>query len=207
MSFPTVYYITQVIPSCYSAGYAMCVCVNFGACVYRSLDISAWVRCVCVSCCVYMTSRRLYSLLLADGVHKSANNDSTYVSIWPHIISMMESYTADTSTYMSASPAPIFNVVLSYTACGMSCAKINLYNGYKQLLSRYIEWCKICSLGWMWRTLRIKQQRQDSKNRSKKDVIITDILDALYNLDSRRMMSLFAIDPSGIGQIQKHNME
>ena len=37
MSFPTVYYITQVIPSCYSAGYAMCVCVSFGACVYRSL--------------------------------------------------------------------------------------------------------------------------------------------------------------------------
>ena len=39
MSFPTVYYITQVIPSCYSAGYAMCVCVSFGACVYRSLDL------------------------------------------------------------------------------------------------------------------------------------------------------------------------
>ena len=29
MSFPTVYYITQVIPHCYSAGYAMCVCVSF----------------------------------------------------------------------------------------------------------------------------------------------------------------------------------
>ena len=28
MSFPTVYYITQVIPPCYSAGYAMCVCVS-----------------------------------------------------------------------------------------------------------------------------------------------------------------------------------
>ena len=40
MSFPTVYYITQVIPSCYSAGYAMCVCVSFGACVYRSLASS-----------------------------------------------------------------------------------------------------------------------------------------------------------------------
>ena len=40
MSFPTVYYITQVIPSCYSAGYAMCVCVSFGACVYRSLDMT-----------------------------------------------------------------------------------------------------------------------------------------------------------------------
>ena len=39
MSFPTVYYITKVIPSCYSAGYAMCVCVSFGACVYRSLGI------------------------------------------------------------------------------------------------------------------------------------------------------------------------
>ena len=39
MSFPTVYYITQVIPSCYSAGYAMCVCVSFGACVYRSLGL------------------------------------------------------------------------------------------------------------------------------------------------------------------------
>ena len=38
MSFPTVYYITQVIPPCYTAGYAMCVCVSFGACVYRSLD-------------------------------------------------------------------------------------------------------------------------------------------------------------------------
>ena len=37
MSFPTVYYITQVIPPCYTAGYAMCVCVSFGACVYRSL--------------------------------------------------------------------------------------------------------------------------------------------------------------------------
>ena len=41
MSFPTVNYITQVIPSCYSAGYAMCVCVSFGACVYRSLDVSS----------------------------------------------------------------------------------------------------------------------------------------------------------------------
>ena len=40
MSFPTVYYITQVIPSCYTAGYAMCVCVSFGACVYRSLGIT-----------------------------------------------------------------------------------------------------------------------------------------------------------------------
>ena len=30
-------YITQVIPPCYTAGYAMCVCVSFGACVYRSL--------------------------------------------------------------------------------------------------------------------------------------------------------------------------
>ena len=40
MSFPTVYYITQVIPSCYSAGYAMYVCVSFGACVYRSLGCS-----------------------------------------------------------------------------------------------------------------------------------------------------------------------
>ena len=39
MSFPTVYYITQVIPPCYTAGYAMCVCVSFGACVYRSLDL------------------------------------------------------------------------------------------------------------------------------------------------------------------------
>ena len=39
MSFPTVYYITQVIPPCYTAGYAMCVCVSFGACVYRSLGL------------------------------------------------------------------------------------------------------------------------------------------------------------------------
>ena len=42
MSFPTVYYITQVIPSCYSAGYAMCVCVSFGACVYRSLALAQY---------------------------------------------------------------------------------------------------------------------------------------------------------------------
>ena len=55
--------------------------------------------------------------------------------------------------------------------------------------------------------LEAKQQRQDSKNRSKKDAIITDILDALYSLDSRRIMPLFAIDPSGIGQIPKHNPE
>ena len=47
MSFPTVYYITQVIPSCYSAGYAMCVCVSFGACVYRSLGMR-----LCGSVCV-----------------------------------------------------------------------------------------------------------------------------------------------------------
>ena len=40
MSFPTVYYITQVIPPCYTAGYAMCVCVSFGACVYRSLGFN-----------------------------------------------------------------------------------------------------------------------------------------------------------------------
>ena len=60
MSFPTVYYITQVIPSCYSAGYAMCVCVSFGACVYRSLG---WIdrvwsskECVCCACdpCVHL---------------------------------------------------------------------------------------------------------------------------------------------------------
>ena len=45
MSFPTVYYITQVIPSCYSAGYAMCVCVSFGG----TVSIGGWVRaCVCV---------------------------------------------------------------------------------------------------------------------------------------------------------------
>ena len=48
MSFPTVYYITQVIPSCYSAGYAMCVCVSFGACVYRSLGCIESHR-LCVS--------------------------------------------------------------------------------------------------------------------------------------------------------------
>ena len=53
MSFPTVYYITQVIPSCYSAGYAMCVCVSFGACVYRSLDCTRLTyRGVCVCVCV-----------------------------------------------------------------------------------------------------------------------------------------------------------
>ena len=51
------------------------------------------------------------------------------------------------------------------------------------------------------------EQRQDSKNRSKKDAIITDILDALYSLDSRRMMPLFTIDPSGIGQIPKYHAE
>ena len=36
---------------------------------------------------------------------------------------------------------------------------------------------------------------------------MTDILDALYSIYSRRMMPLFAIDPSGIGQISKHNPE
>ena len=35
MSFPTVYYITQFIPPWYKAGYAMCMCVISGACVYR----------------------------------------------------------------------------------------------------------------------------------------------------------------------------
>ena len=57
MSFPTVYYITQVIPSCYSAGYAMCVCVSFGACVYRSLDSSRSVdvRVCNFAACVYRT--------------------------------------------------------------------------------------------------------------------------------------------------------
>ena len=50
MSFPTVYYITQVIPSCYSAGYAMCVCVSFGACVYRSLDTPHQCYSLCVPC-------------------------------------------------------------------------------------------------------------------------------------------------------------
>ena len=55
--------------------------------------------------------------------------------------------------------------------------------------------------------LEAKQQRQYSKNRSKKDDIITDILDALYSPDIRLMMPLFAIDPSGIGQIPKHNPE
>ena len=55
--------------------------------------------------------------------------------------------------------------------------------------------------------LEAKQQRQDSKNRPKKDAIITVILDALYSLDNRRMMPLFAIDPSGIGHIPKHNPE
>ena len=51
MSFPTVYYITQVIPSCYSAGYAMCVCVSFGACVYRSLGAVEEMVCVIVCWC------------------------------------------------------------------------------------------------------------------------------------------------------------
>ena len=50
MSFPTVYYITQVIPPCYTAGYAMCVCVSFGACVYRSLAATRpGMQCACVS--------------------------------------------------------------------------------------------------------------------------------------------------------------
>ena len=70
MSFPTVYYITQVIPSCYSAGmqcacvsvsvpvyigvlvippcysavYAMCVCVSFGACVSVILGVRLLLR-------------------------------------------------------------------------------------------------------------------------------------------------------------------
>ena len=82
--------------------------------------------CVCVFPAVYnRTAHRLYSLSLADGVHKSANIDSTDVSTRPHIISMMESDNADTSTDRSSSPAPIFNVVLCYTAYGMSCAKIH----------------------------------------------------------------------------------
>ena len=59
MSFPTVYYITQVIPPCYSAGNAMCVCVSFGACVYSSLA----GRLVCISflisVCMFIVSKAL----------------------------------------------------------------------------------------------------------------------------------------------------
>ena len=122
---------------------------------------------------------------------------------------MMASDNADTSTDMSASTAHIFNVVLCYTAYGMSCAKI--HNVHTMVMSsfsvdtlseaKYVLWDE-CG-----EHLEAKQQRQDSKNRSKKDAIITDMLDALYSLDSRRMMPLFAIDPSGIGQIPKHNPE
>ena len=57
MSFPTVYYITQVIPPCYSAGNA--VCVSFGACVYSSLA----GRLVCISflisVCMFIVSKAL----------------------------------------------------------------------------------------------------------------------------------------------------
>ena len=80
------------------------------------------------------------------------------------------------------------------------------YIGYEQLLNRYSEAKNV-----LWdecgEHLEAKQQRQYSKNRSKKDAIITDILDALYSLDSRRMMPLFLIDTSGIGHIPKHNPE
>ena len=44
-------------------------------------------------------------------------------------------------------------------------------------------------------------------NRYENEEIITVILDALYSLDKKRVMSLFAIDPSSIGQIPKHNPE
>ena len=88
--------------------------------------ISAWVHCVCGFPAVYnSTTRRLYNLSLAYYVHKSANTDSTDVSTCPHIISMMGSDNAVTSTDMSESNVPMFNVVLSYTAYGMSCAKIH----------------------------------------------------------------------------------
>ena len=60
MSFPTVYYIPHVIPSCYSAGYAMCVCVSFGACVYRSLD------------CIYMCLHIIVRVYLYNDSHESS---------------------------------------------------------------------------------------------------------------------------------------
>ena len=65
MSFPTVYYITQVIPSCYSAGYAMCVCVSFGACVYRSLD-----------------STHLALITLVDKITKSLDNGDIVIGVF-----------------------------------------------------------------------------------------------------------------------------
>ena len=107
---------------------------------------------------------------------------------------MMASDNADTATDMSASTAPIFNVVLCYTAYGMSCAKI--YNVHTMVMSSFSVDTLSEAKDLLWDECgEHKQQRQDSKNRSKKDAIITDILDALYSLDSRRLMPLFAIDP------------
>ena len=71
MSFPTVYYITQVIPPCYTAGYAMCVCVSFGACVYRSLGIVVMdvMCCVCVfGMFAVMLGRIFFLQLLREGI-------------------------------------------------------------------------------------------------------------------------------------------
>ena len=59
----------------------------------------------------------------------------------------------------------------------------------------------------MRRTLRSKATAPGFYEPFKMDATITDILDALDSLDSRRMMPLLAIDPSGIGHIPKHNPE
>ena len=77
---------------------------------------------------------------------------------------------------MQESHAPIFNIVLCYTAHGMSCATI--HNGYEHLLSIKLSEEKVVLWDKCGDHLEAKQHRQDSKNRSKKDAI-TDILDAL----------------------------
>ena len=55
MSFPTVYYITQVIPPCYSAVYEMCVCVSRFEPVYiGSLDYMHIKACIYVGIILYL---------------------------------------------------------------------------------------------------------------------------------------------------------
>ena len=113
---------------------------------------------------------------------------------------MMGSDNADTSTDISASPAPILNGVLCFTAYVMSREKIR--NVHTMVMISFSVDTLSEAKDVLWdecgEHLEAKQQRQNSNNRSKKDVIITDVLDALYSLDNRHMMPLFAIDPSGI---------
>ena len=79
---------------------------------------------------------------------------------------MMGSDNAD----VSASPAPIFNVVLYCNAYGMSCAKI--HNVYTMVMSSFSVDILSEAKNVLWdecgEHLEAKQQRQDSKNRSKR---------------------------------------